>query len=53
VEFASRARTPVAWRKSLWVVEGARHDDFLSFDPAGYESHVLQFLNEMLLTGNR
>src|SRR5207247_1052810 len=27
--------------KKLWVVRGARHQDFLSFDPTGYESEVV------------
>ncbi len=30
--------------KQLWVVEGARHQDLLAYDPAGYEAHVVQFL---------
>jgi len=30
--------------KSLWVVEGARHQDFLAFGPVQYETHVVQFL---------
>jgi fermentation-respiration switch protein FrsA (DUF1100 family) len=30
--------------KSLWVVEGAKHEDLLRFDPAGYEEHVMGFL---------
>jgi uncharacterized protein len=34
--------------KSLWVVEGARHQDFLAYDPKGYEAHVLSFLMEAL-----
>ncbi len=32
--------------KRLWVVSGARHQDFLSFDPAGYDSEVIGFLLE-------
>ena len=34
--------------KRLWVVRGARHQDFLSFDPIGYESEVVGFLREHL-----
>lgn len=34
--------------KRLWVVNGARHQDFLSVDPAGYESEVIGFLREYL-----
>jgi fermentation-respiration switch protein FrsA (DUF1100 family) len=34
--------------KRLWIVSGARHQDLLSFDPAGYESHVVGFLVEHL-----
>ncbi len=34
--------------KSLWIVEGARHQDFLSFDPRGYDAHVVEFLMETL-----
>lgn len=34
--------------KRLWVVNGARHQDFLSFDQAGYESGVVGFLVEYL-----
>ena len=36
-----RAATPP---KRLWVVSGARHQDFLSFDPTGYNSEVVGFL---------
>jgi alpha-beta hydrolase superfamily lysophospholipase len=35
--------------KELWIVEGARHQDFLAYDPGGYESHVLRFLVEELI----
>lgn len=35
--------------KSLWIVEGARHQDFLAFDPQGYDEHVVKFLIEHLL----
>jgi hypothetical protein len=34
--------------KSLWVVEGARHQDLLAFDGAGYEEHVVGFLSAAL-----
>jgi alpha-beta hydrolase superfamily lysophospholipase len=34
--------------KQLWVVNGARHQDFLSFDPTGYKSKVVGFLVEHL-----
>jgi len=34
--------------KRLWVVSGAHHQDFLSFDPAGYDSEVIGFLLEHL-----
>jgi alpha-beta hydrolase superfamily lysophospholipase len=35
--------------KSLWVVEGAKHQDFLAYDPKGYEGRVLPFLSNALL----
>jgi uncharacterized protein len=34
--------------KRLWVVSGARHQDFLTFDPGGYDSEVVGFLLEYL-----
>ena len=34
--------------KRLWVVTGARHQDFLTFDPRGYDSEVVGFLLEYL-----
>lgn len=34
--------------KELWVVEGARHQDFLSYDASGYRAHVLSFLAKYL-----
>jgi alpha-beta hydrolase superfamily lysophospholipase len=34
--------------KTLWVVEGGRHQDFLAYDPLGYEEHVLGFLRKTL-----
>ena len=36
--------------KRLWVVNGARHQDFLSVDAAGYESEVIGFFREYLRT---
>jgi fermentation-respiration switch protein FrsA (DUF1100 family) len=36
--------------KTLWVVKGAEHQDFLSFDKAQYESHVVRFLTDNLRT---
>lgn len=38
--------------KELWVVHGARHQDFLSFDPGGYESAVVGFLTRYLRPGH-
>jgi alpha-beta hydrolase superfamily lysophospholipase len=35
--------------KSLWVVEGARHQDLLAFDSQGYEQHVVGFLRANLV----
>ena len=34
--------------KRLWVVNGARHQDFLAVDPSGYASEVIGFLLEYL-----
>lgn len=34
--------------KLLWVVQGARHQDFLAYDPRGYDAHVVEFLLETL-----
>jgi uncharacterized protein len=34
--------------KSLWIVEGAIHEDLLAFDPKGYEENVLGFLRANL-----
>jgi uncharacterized protein len=34
--------------KSLWVVEGAVHQDLLAFDPTAYEEHVVEFLRRYL-----
>jgi fermentation-respiration switch protein FrsA (DUF1100 family) len=30
--------------KQLWVVVGALHQDFLAYDSAGYDAHVVEFL---------
>jgi uncharacterized protein len=30
--------------KSLWVINGAAHRDFLAFDPEGYRREVISFL---------
>jgi len=35
--------------KQMWVVEGAKHQDFLRYDPVGYEEHVMGFLNRTLV----
>jgi alpha-beta hydrolase superfamily lysophospholipase len=37
--------------KRLWVVSGARHQDFLAFDPRGYDAEVVGFLREHLRAG--
>jgi alpha-beta hydrolase superfamily lysophospholipase len=34
--------------KAMWVLNGAFHEDFLLADPAGYETHVLGFLENHL-----
>jgi fermentation-respiration switch protein FrsA (DUF1100 family) len=36
--------------KAMWVVEGAQHQDFLAYDPRGYDAHVVEFLIEALRT---
>lgn len=36
--------------KSLWLVEGAQHQDLLAFDNQGYEAHVVGFLVQSLMT---
>jgi alpha-beta hydrolase superfamily lysophospholipase len=38
--------------KSLWVVEGARHQDLLAYDGRGYEAHVVGFLRATLVPGS-
>jgi uncharacterized protein len=37
--------------KELWVVDGARHEDLLAYDPAGYAAHVVPFLRRYLRSG--
>jgi alpha-beta hydrolase superfamily lysophospholipase len=44
-ELFEAASTP----KSLWVVEGAQHQDLLAYDGKGYEEHVVGFLRKALL----
>jgi uncharacterized protein len=34
--------------KAIWIVEGAKHQDLLAFDGAGYEEHVVGFLIQTL-----
>jgi len=34
--------------KRLWIVNGARHQDLLAYDPAGYEATVIEFLRAHL-----
>jgi len=34
--------------KFLWILEGARHQDLLAYDPKGYESRVIPFLQAHL-----
>jgi hypothetical protein len=33
-------------------VEGARHQDFLAYDPRGYDAHVAEFLMEALMVAH-
>jgi len=35
--------------KSLWIVDGAQHQDLLAYDRLGYEEHVVNFLRERLV----
>jgi alpha-beta hydrolase superfamily lysophospholipase len=35
--------------KQMWIVEGAKHQDLLRYDPNGYEEHVVEFLNRNLI----
>ena len=39
--------------KEIWIIDGARHQDFLAFDPAGYESHIMAFLRAHLESPNK
>lgn len=34
--------------KEIWIVDGAAHQDFSRFDRAGYESHIVAFLDRNL-----
>jgi uncharacterized protein len=34
--------------KSIWIVEGARHQDLLAYDKSGYEEQVVGFLRKTL-----
>jgi alpha-beta hydrolase superfamily lysophospholipase len=34
--------------RALWMVEGAGHQDFSRYDPAGYDAHVIAFLDQHL-----
>jgi fermentation-respiration switch protein FrsA (DUF1100 family) len=43
-ELFGAAREP----KRLWIVEGAKHEDFFAFDPASYTSNVVGFLDAHL-----
>lgn len=37
--------------KSLWIVQGAQHQDLLAYDRQGYEEHVVGFLRAALGSG--
>ena len=39
--------------KSMWMVEGARHQDFLAFAKDKYQKQVLEFLNKYIRAGKR
>lgn len=43
-EMFAAAREP----KRLWVVDGAAHQDFLAYDPLGYQREVVTFLTQHL-----
>jgi fermentation-respiration switch protein FrsA (DUF1100 family) len=43
-ELFAAAREP----RRLWIVRGAAHQDFLAFDPAGYEREILSFVLKYL-----
>lgn len=45
-ELFDAASTP----KTLWIVEGAQHQDLLAYDAPGYEEHVVGFLRKTLLS---
>jgi hypothetical protein len=47
--FRAIRRYPAA-PKVMWVVEGARHQDFLKYEARGYDAHVVEFLMETLGT---
>jgi hypothetical protein len=34
--------------KQIWIVRGARHQNFLAYDPAGYAAHVVVFMRDRL-----
>jgi alpha-beta hydrolase superfamily lysophospholipase len=34
--------------KQMWIVEGAKHQDFLRYDSKGYEEHVVKFLSRYI-----
>jgi alpha-beta hydrolase superfamily lysophospholipase len=38
--------------KAMWILEGAKHQDLLLYDPKGYEEHVVAFLMERLASPN-
>lgn len=38
--------------KQLWIVSGAGHQDFLSFDPTAYELQVVGFFDQILRPGS-
>lgn len=39
--------------KSLWIAEGAIHEDLLAFDPKRYEEHVVGFLVQILTSNSK
>jgi uncharacterized protein len=45
-ELFAAAATP----RELWIVEGAAHQDFSRYDPAGYDAHVIAFLRRELVS---
>jgi alpha-beta hydrolase superfamily lysophospholipase len=34
--------------KEIWIINGAKHQDLLAFDPVGYKAHVVRFLTNHL-----